>query len=167
MDFILVAMVIILISGGSFVEYNRRKRKPTLKGSSVVLGYYTEGAILAPVKHGEMNGMHYSVFLAGLNMIIRAELPFRTKLHLLGIPTHSGAVQLDPGGEEGAMEKVTLEGDFPNYFTLYADNDQQAEARYVFPPDTMQYVVDFCQSHTWEIVHDELYFIQDVTVRVE
>ncbi|MDX1766149.1 MAG: hypothetical protein R3313_04325 [Candidatus Saccharimonadales bacterium] len=112
-----------------------------------------------------MNGMHFSVFLAGLNVIIRVELPFRTKLHLLGIPTQKMAVQLDPGGEQGSMERVTLEGDFPSYFTLYADNGQQAEARYVFPPDTMQYVVEFCQSHSWEIIHDELYFVQSVTAK--
>ena len=88
--------------------------------------------------------------------IYRVDLPFITKVHLLGIPKTEPA-QVDPSGDH--MEPVALEGDFPRYFSLYAEIGQQVESRYILDPAAMQFIVDFCSTHHWEIVGDQLIFL--------
>ena len=81
------------------------------------------------------------------------ELPFKSGAHIIGIPnSHRFSINSD------VMEKVTLEGDYPSYFTLYADLLQQVQSRYVLDPSAMVFTVDFCQRFEWEILDDTLYF---------
>lgn len=155
-----------------FIQYRRKHRSPELPDSSVLLAYYTEGVEIMPIKKGVVDGMRYSV-LATLSkdpiadksssaMLIAIELPFRTKIHLLGITKTSGTTELQPDGKNGIMEKVELEGDYHTYFTLYTEEGSQQEARYVLDPKAMAFTIDFCQSHDWEIVQDTLYFTQEI-----
>lgn len=84
------------------------------------------------------------------------DLPFSSAVHLVGIPKIlSDDVSLL---KHDSMEPVVLEGDYPNYFTLYADLRQQSESRYVLDPAAMAFTVDFCQDFFWEIQDNTLYF---------
>ena len=85
-------------------------------------------------------------------------LPFKTDLHLLGVPN----------GEEGkswvsgtSMEPVILEGDYPAYFSLYAEEGQQSLTRYHLDPQAMVFSIDFCKQFHWEIVNNVLYFLDE------
>jgi Zn-finger nucleic acid-binding protein len=85
-------------------------------------------------------------------------LPFKTGLHLLGVPAgESGRSWHKTAG----MEQVVLEGEYPTYFSLYAEEGQQALTRYHLDPQAMVFSVDFCKTFHWEIVNNTLYFLDE------
>lgn len=151
-------------------NYRRRARKLESSGTSILLSYYTENVEIIPLKTGVIGDMHYSAIAAAPKaldqresvaaLLYRVELPFHSRVHLLGIPKQNGAIQLVPAGGKSLMEQVVLEGDYNNYFSLYAEKDMQLQSRYVMDPKAMVFTVDFCQSHNWEILGGELYFVQ-------
>jgi hypothetical protein len=56
-----------------------------------------------------------------------------------------------------ADQKLELEGDFNNYFTLYAPAQYKTDALYIFTPDVMQALVDAAQNYDCEIIDDTLH----------
>lgn len=168
LNFILIIFVLVwVVCGAVFANYRRKHRKFELANTSVLLTYYTDETLLLPLYEGTFGDMHYSAIAAspatpdaGNTLIYQVVLPFKSKLHLLGIPKKSGAVQLNPTGENSIMEKVNLEGDYNDYFTLYSEKGMQVDDRYALDPKAMEFTVEFCQSHNWEIVDNMLYFVQ-------
>ncbi len=167
-NLIILFAVIVSITYGS---YRRLRRTIVIPATSVLLTHYTDTAVMMPLRQGKIGDMHFSAIAAISlgsrrhtpgkgGLLIRVELPFRTKLHLLGIPKKPGNDQVKPTYGSSLMEHVELEGDFDNYFSLYCEKGMQTEVRYVFDPKAMAFTVDFCQSHNWEIINDELYFLQ-------
>jgi len=57
-------------------------------------------------------------------------------------------------------QAMRLEGNFNDYFTLYAPKGYEADALYVFTPDVMAALVDFGASHDIEVIDDDLIFYQ-------
>lgn len=53
-------------------------------------------------------------------------------------------------------QTLALEGDFNNYFTLYAPKEYERDALYVFTPDVMAAVIDAGQAYDMEVVDDNL-----------
>lgn len=85
-------------------------------------------------------------------------LPFKTEVHLLGIPKGEN------GGEWArtyGMERVILEGNYQDFFSLYAQKGQQSLSRYHLDPQTMVFSIDFCKNFHWEIVNNTLYFLDE------
>jgi ribosomal protein S27E len=164
--FIIVGGLLYAFLDRAIKKYRRINRRVHLPGSSVLLTYYTEGSELFPVKNGRIGDFHYQAIatfprpneLNSPGLIYQVTLPFSSSLHLLGIPKKTPVTQLNPTGE--LMEKVELEGDYPNYFTLYAEKNMQTDSRYALDPKAMVFTIDFCQSHSWEIVDNQLYFVQ-------
>lgn len=85
-------------------------------------------------------------------------LPFKTELHLLGIPVGEDGKQWI---DSTAMEKVILEGNYQDYFSLYVEEGQQSLTRYHLDPHAMGFSIDFCKSFHWEIVNGALYFLDE------
>lgn len=56
----------------------------------------------------------------------------------------------------GRDQTLSLEGDFNNYFTLYAPKEYERDALYVFTPDVMAAVIDAGQEYDMEVVDDNL-----------
>jgi hypothetical protein len=54
-------------------------------------------------------------------------------------------------------QRLSLEGDFDRYFTLYSPADYEADALYVFAPDLMALLIDEVSSFDVEIVDDWLF----------
>lgn len=52
---------------------------------------------------------------------------------------------------------LSLEGDFNNYFTLYAPRQYERDALYVFTPDVMLVMIDYGKEYDIEIVDDDLF----------
>jgi hypothetical protein len=53
-------------------------------------------------------------------------------------------------------QTLSLEGDFNNYFTLYAPKEYERDALYVFTPDVMAAVIDAGQTYDMEVIDDNL-----------
>jgi hypothetical protein len=165
---LLAFSIIFSIVGGYYIKYRRQHRKFSSRGSSILLAYYTDGVDVYPMKNGLFGNLHYVAFATSPTLhkggeaalVYQVVLPFKSSVHLAGIPKKYGATQLFPAGGKSIMEKVDLEGDYNDYFTLYAEAGMQIDSRYVMDPKAMVFTIDFCQSHNWEIVGNLLYFVQ-------
>lgn len=153
----------------------KKNRNVDIEGTPVLLAYYTDGTEIIPAKKGKFGRLNF-VAIATVNkgwaaeggesaLIYMIDLPFKTKVHLLGIPKKSNAVQIDPGRKGSLMEKVHLEGQYDEYFNLYCEKGMQDSARYVLDPAAMEFTIDFCQSHSWEISGNSLYFVQSSAMK--
>lgn len=58
-------------------------------------------------------------------------------------------------------QTVSLEGDFDQYFTLYAPENYQTDARYIFTPNVMQTMIDSASQYDVEIIDNNLYLYSD------
>lgn len=163
--------ILIIILGPSYVLYKKRFRAVKERGTSVLLTYYTDTTNVLPLARGTFGDMHYTALLAvssqpaitnnnNMALLYRVELPYASTSHLVGIPTQPEAIQLDPGRGDSLLERVTLEGNYEKYFTLFAARTMHSDTQYVLDPKAMVFTIDFCQSHSWEIVDNELYFVQ-------
>lgn len=54
-------------------------------------------------------------------------------------------------------QKLSLEGDFDKYFTLYAPQQYATDALYIFTPDVMQAAIDAGGKYDMEIIDDMFY----------
>ena len=136
-------------------------RKNVARGSSVLLATYGS-PYMTETHRGQSGKLYYSVVAslgdianptaANSGVIYRVDLPFATKVHLVCIPKQDTQIDMT----RTYLEPVTLEGDFPQYVALYAESGQQANARYVLDPKAMQFILDFCMTHSWEILGDQL-----------
>lgn len=112
------------------------------------------------------SGMHFTYNLSGMSLFstetttgaYSVELPFMSGVHLLGC-AKAGNPLVEVNLSGSAMEHVELEGNYSDYFTLYADTEQQVQSRYVLDPTAMVFTMDFCSQFNWEIVEDTLYFM--------
>jgi Zn-finger nucleic acid-binding protein len=175
---VLVVGFVMLLTRGTrgISRIKSNKFAPSSPFSPVLLSYHTYGKGMLLAQEGVTDsGARYQAFVttggavmfgdsnkieANNCVIYRVTLPFQTKLHLLAIPMNGYAHDIRPVYGRHAMERVVLEGDFPSHFYLYADKGKQTQARYVLDPKSMAFVIDFCKSHSWEIINDEFYFVQ-------
>jgi len=56
-----------------------------------------------------------------------------------------------------ASQRLSLEGDFNKYFTVYAPSGYEPDALYILTPDIMQLFIEIAKDFTIEMVDDELY----------
>lgn len=61
---------------------------------------------------------------------------------------------------------MRLEGNFNEYFTLYAPKGYERDALYVFTPDVMVALIDYGANHDIEVVDDSLIFYQKYSVNL-
>lgn len=54
-------------------------------------------------------------------------------------------------------QKMSLEGDFDKYFTLYAPDEYKQDALYVFTPEIMQLLIEGASDYDIEIVDDYIF----------
>lgn len=87
--------------------------------------------------------------------------------HLIFAPHHSetdfsaGGAFSDSSGinvRQSKNQKVKLEGDFNNYFTLYAPDGYEVDVRYLITPDVMAVLVDYGSEYNIEVVDDSIVF---------
>ena len=167
---ITVIAVLGVVAAVIYGSYRRKNFSVNLSNTPVLLSHYTAGGTLVPVKEGKFGDMNFSAFVmvnpeiiaqggeAGL--VFRIELPFQTSVHLMGIPTKGHETQINPTQMGSLMERIDLEGEYSQYFSLFCEKGMQTEGRYVLDPKAMLFTLDFCQSQSWEIVANELYFVQ-------
>lgn len=64
-------------------------------------------------------------------------------------------------------QELKLEGDFNDYFTLYAPKRYKRDALYVFTPDVMAAVIDTGKSYDMEVVDDDLMLYSAYPVKLD
>lgn len=77
--------------------------------------------------------------------------------NLLMVNKHSKYGQLGIAGEFGIKNTLQLEGDFNQYFTLYAPKGNEIEALEVFSPDTMALMEDASKHYSVEFAGNRIY----------
>ena len=86
------------------------------------------------------------------------ELDFHGELpDLLMVNNQSHFGHLNIAGSFGIKNKISLEGDFNKYFTLYAPQGNEVEALEVFSPDTMALMEDESKHYTVEFAGNRIY----------
>lgn len=162
---------------GGIFRNGRSNIDITSLDSSAIISYYTAGHNLINAKKGSLNGMSYSMlvtmplqknsaikdipFTKAGAFIYTLDLPFNTETHLVGLSKkyEVDALEFETFLRANDMAKINLEGDFSDYYDLYASQGQDFQARYVLDPEAMEFVVDYCRTNFWEICGSELYFV--------
>ena len=174
-SFVIYAGVIV------FKQWRLQYRSPDNDNAPVLFSYFSQGNdLIAADKHDLKNvvggassvtlitmprkfGTAADIAVPSGKAIKLVELPFRSRLHLLAISKGGNLDQLNPTIGVTAMDAVSLEGDFGNYFSLYIDKGQDFKLRYLLDPEAMAYVADFCHKYHWEIIDDVMYIASKST----
>jgi hypothetical protein len=86
------------------------------------------------------------------------ELDFHGQLpDLLMLNIHARSSQVNLAESFGVKNKVQLEGDFDQYFTLYAPHGNEVEALEVFSPDIMALMEDESKHYSVEFAGNRIY----------
>jgi len=64
-------------------------------------------------------------------------------------------------------QKLSLEGDFDKYFTLYAPAEYKTDALYVFTPDIMQLFIVNAHTFDAEVIDDDLYLYTSCSLKLD
>jgi len=167
LEFIVMLVTVLAIGVGQLMR-KRRLSHPTTTNSPVLFAQATSEAtdLICGYQGSTPSGMQFTYNITGMSLfsneqtmgVYSVELPFMSGVHLLGCAKHSDT-QVDIHTSGSVMERVNLEGNYDDYFTLYADTGQQVQSRYVLDPAAMVFTIDFCRQFNWEIIEDTLYFM--------
>jgi hypothetical protein len=64
-------------------------------------------------------------------------------------------------GNFSSDQKLQLEGDFNNYFTVYAPTDYQRDVLYFLTPELMAGLIDKGSNYDFEVIDDNLFIYGD------
>lgn len=63
-------------------------------------------------------------------------------------------------------QKMSLEGDFDKYFTLYAPAQYKTDALYIFTPDVMQALIGAVHNYDCEVIDDDFYIFSGSKIKL-
>lgn len=66
-----------------------------------------------------------------------------------------------------AKQQMRLEGDFNDHFVVYAPNDYEVDALYVFTPDVMATLIDYGKEYDIEVIDDNLIFYSQKPIALD
>lgn len=176
----LIALVLSIVLNRSGITslINRYKNRQTSTDTTnvpLIMAYYTQGHALSQLATGKINNMRYAALMttampetlgAEQNtgpgaLIYTLNLPFNTQAHIVGVSQKYAisSAFLESYLKLSNLEEITLEGDFPNTFSIFAEPGQDVQVRYILDPKAMQFAVDYCASNFWEIAGDEMYIV--------
>jgi hypothetical protein len=114
------------------------------------------------VVHGTLNGYHYTMLTNDKDrMMLSITLPSSTNMHIIAIGSNSDlSSPLSEHIDKKFLEKINLEGDFPDHFRLYCSYGRELEVRQLLDPSTMAFLVDYCQNYDLELFMDSLFISQ-------
>lgn len=161
--------IFIIILAGIFIIYYIYQYLYGVKASQtegadapILLSHYTIGGQLACISRGKIVDNDYIVYVADETVIFELDLPFSLDSHLL---CYSNQDRINLIEKEQMisknMQRIILEGDFPSYFYVYCDVNNQIPLLQVFEPKNMAYIVDFCKYYDLEFYKDKIYFAKN------
>lgn len=186
-----LSQMITLVVVSSYVVYrlakmvlaSRLPKKQIVANSPLLLSYFSSDKQMVGLDSGNFGDLPYVLLAAKTDnkgqtshvdqiassssgtIVCRVSLPFKTNSHLVGV-SKNGALELGLNEflARRNLEKIELEGNFSEYTALFAPPGNQFNARYLLDPKAMTFVIDFCKTHHWEIINDELYFVTNDTI---
>jgi hypothetical protein len=164
-----VAIAILMFKFREYIiGWILRRFSEKTKGS-VLLAAFTRGKTVHPMAVAPIAGYPSYVFMTEHGVVLSVELPFHSDVQLVGFSSKSEprSDEIRAVTNEYGLEKVVLEGNFPNYFEVYTEPTKQTDVRVPMNPKTMAYLVDFCQSHTWEVRDNMLSFASSDKLKKE
>ena len=147
--------------------WRKTKLRVTLPEAPVLLASISKHGELVLIADGYTPNENRYSYVMGMSLIYSpkplcglysVELPFASAAHIVSV-SYREKLPVDIQVRDSALEEMVLEGDYPNYFTVYVDQGEQSEGRYVLDPKAMAFTIDFCQQFSWEIVDDTLFFL--------
>lgn len=157
---------------------SRLPKKQIVADSPILLSYFSNDSQIVGLDSGNFGDLSYVLLTtktdyknannhakdivpsSGGVIVCRVSLPFQTGSHLVGIAKNgSKELGLDEFLARRNLETIELEGNFSEHTALFAPPGNQFNARYLLDPKAMAFVIDFCRTHHWEIINDELYFV--------
>jgi hypothetical protein len=121
------------------------------------------GGNLTSMHKGTVAGYDYNLIASQRGrIIIFVHLHQNTFLHIVAQGDRRGTsedlssnVQL-----KKRLNKVQLEGNFPDLFSLYCTPGAEIELLQLFDPADMAYFIDFCRAYDFELYKDTIYISQ-------
>jgi hypothetical protein len=151
------------------------KKSFNTSDSLLLLLLTTHGVSHVKIADKTINGIHYTVYediktskdrlgvetsmQLGYSYIF--ELSTSINTHFIGLNKSNKILNIDGriATNKYEVERVILEGNFDQYFTVYCAAGKQVTARYILSPDNMQIFVDYFKSYSWEILGSKLYVV--------
>lgn len=179
--FILVTLLYakrrILFGKTGFIKSNY------LSEASLVMSFFVQGYKLQPIKRSTIQNITINIFLTSDEnsknygdpntesgvFIYKLELPFFSSGHIIGISKKSKIERffLESYLEAHGLIEIKLEGNYPNFFSIYASPGQEIISRYILDPKAMAFTLDYCTNFFWEIIGDEMYFVKTQSIKGE
>jgi hypothetical protein len=99
--------------------------------------------------------------------ILTLHLPIKSPVHIaaLGVSDSKTHENIDRFAKQCNLAPAGLEGDFPDFFSLYCRPTEQVAVREILDPSNMAFLVDYCKREDWEIFDNTLYFAQNNAFR--
>jgi hypothetical protein len=121
-----------------------------------------ESRELTSMSKGSIEGYAYNLLVTGSGRVIAfIQLHHNTKLHIVAVGDRSGINSvLNKSLVKQRLRRIELEGDFPNYFQVYCNINEETELLELFDPTDMAYFADFCRAYDFELFHDTIYISQ-------
>ncbi len=100
---------------------------------------------------------------------VRIQLPRRLPNMLLDAKQNNflGSWMSNLPSSLAGGQKLSLEGDFDKYFTLYAPAEYKRDALYVFTPDVMQALIDSVHDYDCEVIDDSFYVYSSNRLKID
>jgi len=124
---------------------------------------------LQSLAKGRIETFDYSLMIndSGRVMVF-VDLGHNTNMHLIATGDESRVVDIVASALSNKwLIPISLEGDFPDYFKVYASPEKEVEVREIFDPETMANFEDFCREFDFEIYDDQLFISQGETQKTE
>lgn len=154
-----------------------------LNNASLVMSFFTQGHKLQLLKRSTIQNLTYNIFLTSDEnpknsgdpntepgaILYKLELPFYSSGHIIGISKKSKVERffLESYIEAHGLIKINLEGDYSDVFSIYATPGQEIISRYILDPKAMAFTIDYCTNFFWEIIGDEMYFVNTKSIKGE
>ncbi len=125
---------------------------PVLKDSITFENGMQIGAFKFLTGSGKSQRAYHRVF---------ASIPLSRQLpHMVLDASKNNNILIATTNLPGALDKkqrLSLEGDFDKYFTLYVPQEYETDALYIFTPDVMQAALENGGAYDMEVIDDRLY----------
>jgi hypothetical protein len=93
--------------------------------------------------------------------VMRLKLPRKLPHVLLDSKKNNFLMLRNLPGNFSSDQKLQLEGDFNNYFTVYAPTDYQRDVLYFLTPELMAGLIDKGSNYDFEVIDDNLFIYGD------
>jgi hypothetical protein len=153
--------VVVVLTGMYLTRRWARRSAMNAAGDMPVL--MSDGLLadkkLHSVQQDTISYYSYNLLVNGRGQVMMfVTLPKNTSVHIIAVGDKSGRSATNRQlAHSKWLERVSLEGGFPDYFRMFCSKDKQLEVRQVFDPEIMQNFLEFCRAYNFELFNESVY----------